>query len=89
MFPLNILKDQASIFTETHINHDQKQHRRNKWLGPFFFSPEDSHINRLLALLHPGLEGVIEVDTGPKRRFVSFKVTPSNDSSLCLCPYRA
>ena len=29
-----------------------------------------------------GLEGVAEVDTDPKERFVSFKVTTSNDSSL-------
>ena len=36
-----------------------------------------------------GLEGVTEVDTDPKGRFVPFKVTPSNDSSLCLCLFRA
>ena len=29
----------------------------------------------LLNLLHPDLEGVTEVDTNPKQRFVSFKVT--------------
>ena len=74
----------VSILTEAHINHDQKQHRRNKWLGPFLFSPEDSHTKRLHALLHPSLEGVIEVDTDPKRRFVSFKVTPCNDIVLSV-----
>ena len=30
------------------------------------------------------LTGVIEVDTNPKRKFVSFKVTPSNDRGLCV-----
>ena len=30
------------------------------------------------------LEGVTEVDTDPKERFVSFKVTPSNDKVLCV-----
>ena len=29
-----------------------------------------------------GLEGVTEVDTDPKERFVSFKVTTSNESSV-------
>ena len=29
------------------------------------------------------LEGITDVDTDPKGRFVSFKVTPSNESSLC------
>ena len=36
----------------------------------------------MLFLLHLGLEGITEVDTDPKGRFVSFKVTPSNESSL-------
>ena len=36
----------------------------------------------MLFLLHLGLEGITEVDTYLKGRFVSFKVTPSNDSSL-------
>ena len=31
---------------------------------------------------HLGLEGATEVDTDPKERFVSFKVTTSNESSL-------
>ena len=35
----------------------------------------------MLFLLHLGLEGITEVDTYPKGRFVSYKVTPSNDSS--------
>ena len=35
-------------------------------------------------LFHLGLEIVTEVDTDPKRRFVSFKVTPSNERVLCL-----
>ena len=37
----------------------------------------------MLFLLHLGLEGVTEVDTDPKERFVSFKVTTSNESSVC------
>ena len=36
----------------------------------------------MLFLLHLGLEGITEVDTDPKERFVSFKVTTSNESSL-------
>ena len=36
------------------------------------------HTKRLLVLLLLGFEGVTEVDTDPKERFVSFKVTPSN-----------
>ena len=36
----------------------------------------------ILFLLHLSLEGVTEVDTDPKGRFVSFKVTTSNESSL-------
>ena len=71
-----------SILTETHINHDQIHHTRNNWLGPIFFSPGDTHTKGMLFLLHLGLEGVTEVDTDPKERFVSFKVTTSNESSL-------
>ena len=36
----------------------------------------------MLFLLHLGLEGVTEVSTDPKGRFVSFKVTSSNEGSL-------
>ena len=82
------------ILTETHINHDQIHHTRNNWLGPIFFSPGDSHTKGMLFLLHLSLEGVTEVDTGPKERFVSFKVTNSNKSSLfvplqAIAPNRA
>ena len=55
---------------------------------PIFFSPGDTHTKGMLFLLHLGLEGITEVDTDPKGRFVSFKVTPSNDRVLCLCPFR-
>ena len=80
-----------SIWAETHINHNQIHCIRNNWLRPNFFHPRDSHTKGLLALFHPGLQGSTEVDTDPKRRFLSFKVTPSNGSSLCyefskLCP---
>ena len=35
-------------------------------------------------MLHLGLEGITEVDTDPEGRFVSFKVTTSNESSLSV-----
>ena len=57
-------------------------HTRNNLLGPIFFSPGDTQTKRMLFLLHLGLEGVTEVDTDPKERFVPYKVTKSNDSSL-------
>ena len=75
----------VSVLTETHINLDQIHHIRNNWLGAIFFSPGDSHTKGLLVLLHLSLEGVTEVDTDPKGRFASFKVTPSNNRVLCLC----
>ena len=53
-------------------------------MGAIFFSLEDSHTKGLLVLLHLGLKGVTEVDTDPKGRFASFKVTPSNDRVLCV-----
>ena len=37
----------------------------------------------MLFLLHLSLEGVTEVDTDPKGRFVSVKVTTANESSVC------
>ena len=69
---------------ETHINLDQIHHIKNNWLGATFFSPGNSHTKGLLVLLHLCLEGVTEVDTGPKGRFVSFKVTPSDERVLCV-----
>ena len=45
-------------------------------MGTIFLSSEDSHTKGSLILLHPGLEGITEVDTDPKGRFLSFKVTP-------------
>ena len=36
----------------------------------------------MLFLLHLSLEGITEVDTDPKGSSVSFKVAPSNESSL-------
>ena len=45
-------------------------------------SPGDIHTKGMLFLLHLSLEGVTEVDTDPKERFVSFKVTTSNESFL-------
>ena len=74
----------ASILTETQINLDQIHEIRNNCLGAIFFFSVDSHTKELLVLLHLGLEGIIEVDTDPKGRFVFFKVTPYNDSVLCV-----
>ena len=73
-----------SILTETHIKHDQILHIRNNWLGPIFLSPGSSHTKGFIAQLHPGLEGVTEVDTDPKGRFVSFKVALSKSKVLCV-----
>ena len=74
-----------SILTETHINHDKIHQIINNWLGPIFLSPRNIHTKGLLGQLHPGLEGVTEVDTDPKGRFVSFKITLSNNRVLCVC----
>ena len=71
-----------SILTETHIKHDQIFHTRNNWLGPIFLFPGSSHTKALIAQLHPGLEGVTEVDTDQKGSFVSFKANLSNNRVL-------
>ena len=70
--------EDISILTETHINYDQIHHQihlRNNWFGLIFSSPGNSHKRVLFVLLHPGLEGITEIDTNPKGGFVSFKVT--------------
>ena len=64
-----------SILTETHIKHDQILHIRNNWLGPIFLSPGSSHTKGFIAQLHLDLEGVAQIDTDPKGRFDTFKVT--------------
>lgn len=38
----------------------------------------------VVVLLHPGFKCVTEIDTVLKRRFVSFKVTPSNEKVVCV-----
>ena len=53
-------------------------------MGTIFFSPGDSRTKGLVALLHLGPEGITEVKTDPKGRFMSFKATPSNDRVLCV-----
>ena len=80
-------KKYISILTETikHIKHDQILHIRNNWLGPIFLSPGSTHTKGFISQLHPGLEGVTEVDTDPKGRIASFKVTLSNNRVLCFC----
>ena len=75
---------EVSNLTETHIKLDQIYYIKNNWLGAIFFSPGDSNTKGLLVLFHLGLEGVTEVNTDPKRRFVYFKFTPSNDRVLCV-----
>ena len=47
------------------------------WVQYFF---PQGHTKELLVLIHLGLEGVTEVDTDLKGRFLTFKVTFSNDS---------
>ena len=37
----------------------------------------------MLFVFHLRLEGITEVDTDPEKRFVFFKVTTSNESSVC------
>ena len=49
-----------------------------------FFSLLEIVTKGMIFLLHLGLEGITEVDTDPERRFVSFKVTPSYESSLIM-----
>ena len=74
-----------SILNETHFNHDKIHQIMNNWLSPVFLSPRNIHTKGLLGQLRPGLEGVTEVDTNPKGRFVSFKITFSNNRVLCVC----
>ena len=50
--------------------------------APSFFSPGDTHTKGMLFVLHLVLK-VSGVDTDPERRFVSFKATTSNASSVC------
>ena len=83
-FCRNRYKD-VIISTEEHINLDQIHYIRNNWLGSIFFSPGDSHTKELLVLLLLSLEGVTEVDTDPKGRFVSTKIVPFNDRVLYVC----
>ena len=71
-----------SILTEIHVTHDQIRQIRNNWLGPIFLCPGNSHTKGLLSHLHPDLEGVTEVDTDPKGRFVLFRVTLYNNKVL-------
>ena len=82
-----------NILTETYSNHDQIHHQihiRSNWLGPIFFSPVDSHTKGSLVLLHPAPEGITEVDTDPKGRFVSFKVIslPLMTECYVLMPFQ-
>ena len=53
-------------------------------MGLIFFSPGDSHTKRMLFEFDVGLEDITEVDTDPEGRFVSFKVTTSNQSYVVL-----
>ena len=59
-----------------------KKNIRINWLGAIFFSPGDCLTKGYLVLLHLGLEGVTDFDIDSKGKFVSVKVTPSNDRAL-------
>ena len=59
-------------------------HIRNNSLRHILFFSEDSHTKWLFVLLHQSFEDFTQVDTDPKRKFVSFNVTPSNDRVLCV-----
>ena len=59
---------------------------RNNWLGPIFFAPGDTFWKGMIILLLSDFDDVTDVDTDPKGRFVSFKVTPSYDRVLCIYP---
>ena len=74
-----------SILIETYIKHDHILHIRNNWLGLIFLSPGSTHTKGLIAHFHPTLKDITEVDTDPKGRFVSFKVTLCNNRVLCFC----
>ena len=75
--------DETHIMTMIKLISTMIKHTKiKKLIGPIFFFPGDSHTKGMLFLLHLGLEGITEVDTDPKGRFVSFKVTTSNESSL-------
>ena len=52
-------------------------------VGLHLFSFGD-HTKELFTLLHPSLECVTELETDPKRRFVFFTVTTSDDGVLCV-----
>ena len=76
--PLEFCRHQnkvISIFTETHINHDQIYHIRNNWLGSNFLSQKDNAKECLSDW---------RVDTDLKGRFVFFRFTPSNDRVSCV-----
>ena len=72
------------ILAETHMNQYQLHQLRNNWLGPIFCSPGDTFTKGMLVLLHLGFDDVTDVDIDPDRRFVSFKVAPSEDRVLSV-----
>ena len=53
-------------------------------MGPIFLFSGGSHTKEFIVQLHPSLEVVTEVDTDLKGRFVSFKVSHSNNRVLCF-----
>ena len=65
------------ILSETNINQEQIHQIRNNSLGLIFISWRYS-----FKRVTPGFDEVTEIDTDPKGRFVSFKVTPSKDRVL-------
>ena len=75
-----------TLLNETHINHHQIHHKKIIDWVPSFSSGD--HTKWMLFVLFLCLEGITEVDTDPKGRSVSFKITPPNDRVLCLCLFR-
>ena len=78
-------------FAETKKNHqyfnwnyDQTYDTRKNRLRSIISSTADSRTKGMFFLLHLSLEGITEVGTDPNERFVSFKVTLSNDRVLSL-----
>lgn len=72
------------ILSETNINQEQTHQIRNTWLVPIFFFPGDTHSKGMLVLLHLLFDEITKTDTDPKGRFVSFKVTSSNNRVLSI-----
>ena len=72
-------KKVISILTKTHINHNQIHYTKNNWLGSSF-SLLEIVIQKECYLCF--IWDITEVDADPEGKFVSFKVTTSNEGFL-------